>query len=51
VNVSRPAGVVTRKDGFKVDNTIFVTRLDTSQPGSVDIVLIRRVTVSSGNDA
>jgi hypothetical protein len=51
VNVSRPASVVTREDGFEVNNAIFVACLNASEPGVVDIVLVRRVTVPSGNDA
>jgi hypothetical protein len=46
----RAASVVTREDGLKANHTIFVARLNTSEKGGIDVILIRGITVAAGHN-
>lgn len=51
VDVSCAAGVVTWEGGLHLDNTLPVTLLNTSVEGVVEVSLIIRVAVSTGDDS
>jgi hypothetical protein len=47
VDVGGSAGVVTGEDGLELGNTITVGLLDASEPGVVDVGLVRAITVAA----
>lgn len=51
VDVSCAASVMAWEVGLHLDNTILVTLLDTSVEGRVEVSLILRVAVSTGDDS
>lgn len=50
VNVGRTTSVVTREYGLELRNTIFVALLETTEESLVEVGLVVRVAVSTGDN-
>ena len=50
VNVGRTTGVVTREDGLELRNTVLVALLETTEESLVEVALVVRVAVSTGDN-
>lgn len=48
--MSRSAGIMTWEKGFKFDNSVVVTLLNTTEEGIVDVCSVRGVSISIGNN-
>jgi hypothetical protein len=46
VDVGSTSGIVARNDGIKLENTIFIGRLNATKHGAVDVIIVR---VSKGS--
>lgn len=51
MNVGGASGVVARKDGLELGDSLVVSLLETTEEGSVEVAVVVGVAISAGDDA